>query len=241
MSDFQSPEQPRPKESKFQLHINRQKAYLMQRTIKEGRSVDDQQLTAHARDRVAARLKLEKRARELVKLREESETDPLTGLLNLNGFNKQMAMEVKRIQRLKTKSVVVTLDVNDLKPVNDLEGHEAGDRLLKKTANSLRDASRLTDTISKETKNGKEARVGGDEFRVILPDTNLDEAQIWWERVNSSFRANGIKISAGVAEINPNNPQQSINESDQAMYAAKGISKKTDANLMLRFKQIKSQ
>lgn len=209
-----------------QQWINNQKDYL--RGIHP--DATEEQLTHHARDRVAARLLLERRARELARLKQESETDTLTKVANLTGFEKRIKEEVARMKRTKSKCVLVSLDVNGLKEINDSQGHGAGDQLLINTAKALTRGSRLTDFI---------ARKSGDEFYALLPETNPKGAEIWWERVNLFFKQEGVKISAGATEVDPENVEESIRESDLALYAAKSISNATGNNLMLtRSKQL---
>lgn len=225
---------PEPKVSKnsvTQQRIEVQEAYLR----KKHPDYNPVQLRHHARDRVVARMMLEKKAQENAKLRELSETDPLTGLPNLRSFEKQIKAEANRMKRRKTKSTLITLDINGLKEINDTLGHQAGDQLLINTANALKMGSRISDLIF--IFRGEKS----DEFRVMLPETDLEETEVWWERVSLLFNQEGIKISAGAAEIEPEDIEKSIEESDRAMYCAKLISKQTGSNLMLRSDQIKTQ
>lgn len=104
-------------------------------------------------------------------------TDPLTGLLNRRGLDSEAAAVHANTVRAGRPTVVALLDVDGLKRVNDLQGHDAGDRLIVGVADHLRDALRLGDLI---------ARVGGDEFVVVLPHADADAAADLLTRVRDS-------------------------------------------------------
>ncbi len=111
---------------------------------------------------VARRLALERDA-----LAEAAFSDPLTGLSNRRMLMEMAAYEIARHYRARAPFVVVMLDLDGFKQVNDLHGHEAGDRLLIEVAQALSGALRTQDTI---------ARFGGDEFCVIAPETDNPRA-----------------------------------------------------------------
>ncbi|MEA2025149.1 MAG: bifunctional diguanylate cyclase/phosphodiesterase, partial [Chloroflexota bacterium] len=101
--------------------------------------------------------------------REDSLHDGLTGLGNHRSFQEELDRQLDLYRRHQVPVGLLLLDLDDLKVVNDGEGHPAGDRLLVGMANAIRDALRYGD---------RAFRIGGDEFAVILPHTNADEALI---------------------------------------------------------------
>lgn len=111
--------------------------------------------------RVSTQLRL---SRALAEVRRLSRTDPLTGLANRRAMQERLEQEVHRADRQQTATSVLMVDVDHFKAFNDLYGHSGGDHALIKVADSLRKAaSRATDFC---------ARWGGEEFVVLLPDTD---------------------------------------------------------------------
>jgi diguanylate cyclase (GGDEF)-like protein len=114
----------------------------------------------------------------------------MTGLYNRHFFH----VEIKRIQDSRLFPVsIVSVDVNGLKLVNDNHGHDAGDEVIIKTANLLKESFRNEDII---------ARLGGDEFVVLLPETNEDEASEIISRLRSNIERQhdeSFSLSIGVA------------------------------------------
>jgi diguanylate cyclase (GGDEF)-like protein/PAS domain S-box-containing protein len=96
-------------------------------------------------------------------LSEMAHLDPLTGLLNRRGLEHVLASEVGRARRLGNEPFALLADCDDFKRINDAMGHAVGDTVLREVAERLRESLRPTDQI---------ARVGGDEFLVLLPDTS---------------------------------------------------------------------
>ncbi|MBX9668366.1 MAG: diguanylate cyclase [Candidatus Obscuribacterales bacterium] len=118
---------------------------------------------------------LEETNAQLVSL---SKTDPLTELLNRRGLENVLQREVSYAGRNKTELLAVLVDLDDFKAVNDASGHAAGDRVLRRVAQSLKDGLRGVDWIG---------RVGGDEFLILLPCTALPIGVQVAERVRQSL------------------------------------------------------
>ena len=89
-------------------------------------------------------------------------TDTLTGLLSRGSFLEQLDAELSRAARYGRAFTLAYVDLDNFKAVNDLEGHDAGDELLRRVADTLRSSTRQTDVLG---------RLGGDEFAAVLPET----------------------------------------------------------------------
>ncbi|MBI3432848.1 MAG: diguanylate cyclase [Hydrogenophilales bacterium] len=148
--------------------------------------------------------------------------DPMTRSLNRRGLDDEFAREASRADRYNTPFSIAVLDVDNFKTLNDTRGHQTGDEALIHLVKVAKEELRLTDHI---------ARLGGEEFIVILPNTPLDEAARIITRLQRSltkkyFLDNNervlITFSAGVAERTPGESQEaSIARADSAMYEAK--------------------
>ncbi len=150
-------------------------------------------------------------------------TDELTGLANRRAFSDALEREVASMKRHRRASSVAVLDLDDFKQVNDRFGHAAGDALLKSVATILANALRGEDLV---------ARIGGEEFGVLLPNDPANQAAEVIERIRTRVSESRIAVgnqhrlwvtlSAGVAEIDPNRPiAASLQSADRAMYRAK--------------------
>lgn len=151
--------------------------------------------------------------------------DALTGTHNHRYLEMALESEVKRASRHCHPLCVAYLDLDKLKPVNDQFGHEVGNRVLSDVGCVLLVSARESDTVG---------RVGGDEFLVILPETDLSGAQIFAERIRSQIDEYVLQVSpdvqidyltcsVGVAE-HPGGEitmGQLKSAADQAMYRAK--------------------
>lgn len=146
-----------------------------------------------------------------------SRTDPLTGLRNQRAFEERLVEEVARAGRYRTPLSLIVADVDGLKAINDRGGHHAGDVALRAVAGALRHDVRQTDLA---------ARVGGDEFAMIAPNTAADEAFAFGERIRclvAEQGAVGITISVGVATLDLEGPDAAAlaQAGDAALYEAK--------------------
>lgn len=142
-------------------------------------------------------------------------TDQLTGLANQRGLIEATRVLPPRLVRESAEIAVVYVDVDDLKSVNDARGHAAGDALIRTVADVLRRAFRPHDTI---------ARVGGDEFAVVLAVAGPSVAQSMVDRVNEQLAEHSISASIGTASAVVDESVDVgtlLERADAAMYAAK--------------------
>ncbi len=133
--------------------------------------------------------------RAFVALTRQALTDALTGLANRRYFDERFDEELARAQRRERSLVLILIDVDSLKAVNDSRGHAAGDALLRAMASLLRDQARSIDLA---------ARLGGDEFALLLPETDNDGADKLLRRLYEGAAArqgrdDAPTFSAGVA------------------------------------------
>jgi diguanylate cyclase (GGDEF)-like protein len=157
--------------------------------------------------------------RLVAKLAEEAREDALTGLLNRRGFDERASVEVALASRNSTPLAIVSLDIDNFKLINDEWGHEAGDRVLARLGDVFRAESRAGDLV---------ARMGGEEFVVLLVDAELAAATDYAERVRAAFAADSpdglprVTLSAGVASaVAPPSIEPLIQGADSRLYAAK--------------------
>ncbi len=184
-------------------------------------------------------LQLEKKVQErtaqleqaVFKLKEMAATDPLTGLSNRRSFGQALAQRFAEAQRHGYDLACVMIDVDHFKLINDSMGHQAGDDLLRHTARVLVAQCRQSDVV---------ARFGGDEFVILLPQTNPSTALQVAQRVSDGF-ANGVRslfagwnmvdqisLSVGVATLSGSGStrcEQLIAHADLALYRAKRAGK----------------
>jgi len=155
------------------------------------------------------------------RLKELVDHDFLTGLLNRRRFEQELAKEVRRAARYGLSGAVLLIDLDTFKEVNDQFGHKAGDDLLKAVAARLKQEVRQTDTL---------ARIGGDEFAVMLPQTDADQAQRVADSIVKGLRRQTVGLgnqvlrvtaSVGVALFNTLSAQEVLECVDRAMYDAK--------------------
>jgi diguanylate cyclase len=201
---------------------------VLDEVLRETRQVQAEALAS--RDRMLAAHQevedAERRIRDLeAQLRQMSELvreDELTGSLNRRGLDDMFERESARADRRGTPLCVALLDLDDFKRLNDTYGHMAGDAALKHLVQIVKKTVRSMDVI---------ARVGGEEFLILLPETTIEAAaqamtRLQRELTRHFFLHENEKIlitfSAGVALRLPNEEQEAlVNRADQAMYQAK--------------------
>jgi len=145
-------------------------------------------------------------------------TDALTGLYNRREFDKRIKDEVERAKRYKRPLTIISMDLDRFKELNDTFGHLAGDNVLKIFGEILKKSIRNMDIAF---------RVGGDEFTIILPETEEEYAFSVAERIRYLLKAAKMKIdfamdvSIGVASYRHESIINFLNRADKALYKAK--------------------
>ena len=151
-------------------------------------------------------------------------TDGLTGLLNHRAFRDRLVGEFERQRRYGSFLSIIIADFDNLKSINDTYGHPAGDKILRIVGDILRETTRDSDVL---------ARYGGDEFVILLPQTNMQNAYNMAERIRKRvkeyvFELQGKKINnsitigiACVPHVDINSPDDLFNSADSALYKAK--------------------
>jgi diguanylate cyclase (GGDEF)-like protein len=148
----------------------------------------------------------------------EARIDSLTGLANRRALEEILAAEISRAQRFRHELAIVLLDLDRFKETNDSFGHVAGDLMLRTVSRLLSSLARQGDTV---------ARWGGEEFVVVLPETNLDGARRFAERLRLTIQAHRVgemqtSASCGVATMLPEDTVDDLlGAADRALYQAK--------------------
>jgi diguanylate cyclase (GGDEF)-like protein len=147
-------------------------------------------------------------------------TDHLTGLANRRRFERQLEREVARTRRFNRPFCLLMLDIDHFKRVNDTHGHDAGDDVLRRLANALQAGTRGIDMA---------ARIGGEEFAVLLTETDFAQGMEVAERLRVAVRetelpgVGGVTVSVGLAEYNAatRDARELFSAADSALYEAK--------------------
>jgi len=157
-------------------------------------------------------------------LNAQSLTDPLTGLANRRAFDAKLAQEHARALRHGKDLALLMIDVDLFKAYNDFYGHPKGDLALKKIAEVLQQSIRQTPDLA--------ARIGGEEFALLLPETDLEGARQTAQRIHANLQASGIThaassvapfitLSVGLAVVKDETTDSFVQRADLALYQAK--------------------
>lgn len=130
----------------------------------------------------------------LLSLQQQAQRDGLTGLYNRRFFNETLKDHIESARRYARPLSLILLDIDQFKQINDTQGHTAGDAALKHLATCLQKTARKADMI---------CRYGGDEFAILLPETEKDGAHHFIERLQHRLKQSTpvISISAGIASF----------------------------------------
>ncbi len=145
--------------------------------------------------------------------------DPLTNCLNRRSFFRDLETNWSNAQRHGHPLSCLLVDIDYFKSINDTHGHSVGDMVLQKVSEILRSGRRDCDLV---------CRYGGEEFCILLPFTDLDDAYAVAEKCRQAIETtpfNGLSITASVGvssrSLEPRDPQELIDQADKALYAAK--------------------
>ncbi|HEV2591539.1 MAG TPA: sensor domain-containing diguanylate cyclase [Gaiellaceae bacterium] len=162
-------------------------------------------------------------ARRYLEARALADLDALTGLHNRRYFHETLAREVGRARRYARQLALIVFDLDDFKAINDQIGHLSGDAVLAEVAERMMSVVRAADVA---------CRVGGDEFGVVLPESQAADGELLASRIAHAIshrplgKAGTLFISAGVAEMRETDDAVELFErADQALYRAKQLGK----------------
>ncbi|HBM08757.1 sensor domain-containing diguanylate cyclase [Pseudomonas sp. Choline-3u-10] len=152
-----------------------------------------------------------------------SSTDRLTGLFNRGHWEEMLRQDYARHRRYERNAALVMFDIDHFKKINDSYGHQAGDAVIQQTAELVRQSTRDADIAG---------RYGGEEFVVLLPDTDSEGALTFAERLRQSIEAHEVvhegrsirfTVSLGIADLSEptNGYAQLIERADIALYSSK--------------------
>lgn len=186
---------------------------------------DDQELTVNEIDLINASLVILadslQRGLEYEELFERASNDPLTGLSNRRVFDERIRGMMDSAKRYKRPLTMISMDLDHFKDINDRLGHQSGDEVLKAVAKVLKQAVRSTDLL---------VRMGGDEFLLVLDDTDqknarilaerlcvaIDELEVWADRITK------LGISIGLSQLQDGEDlRQWMERTDDILYHAK--------------------
>lgn len=151
------------------------------------------------------------------RLHDSAHRDQLTSLWNYRYFHSKLTKEMRRLKKTQSTSCVALIDIDDFKKINDTYGHIAGDEVLRTIAAVLKKNTRKDDVV---------VRLGGDEFIIIFPDTNLEYASVLAERLRKTIANHHecyqATISIGVLLVQANAEIPDLLQLvDETLYQAK--------------------
>lgn len=152
-------------------------------------------------------------------LKKQSMIDPLTGLLNRRAMLPKLKEAIYECSRYQTASLLMLLDLDDFKVINDQHGHNCGDRVLERVSETLNQETRVSDSL---------ARWGGEEFLILAKATALSEAGPFAENIRAKIESLDfgseftVTISIGICLVRPDlSVDRLLEKADEAMYRAK--------------------
>ena len=160
----------------------------------------------------------------LLNERQMSRTDPLTHAVNSRAFREMAEAEISRAERYSYPLTLAYLDLDNFKAINDTRGHSVGDILLRTVADTIRESSRKADIL---------ARIGGDEFVLLLPATDQQAARVAIAKIQrgvmDAMKKNGWPVSLSIGVLTCSRVFPTIDEmmrrADFLMYSVKSSSK----------------
>lgn len=155
-------------------------------------------------------------------LEQASNTDPLTGISNRRHFMPLLRQETLRSRRYQRRISLLMLDIDDFKKINDKYGHPTGDLAIRSVTDICRSTTRVNDAV---------ARLGGEDFAVLLPETGIEQAIAKAEKIRPIVEATQVRslcgdefrisVSIGVAEQRLDAEDNLMSRADAALYLAK--------------------
>lgn len=189
------------------------------------RPVDRMELRARVNTQIKRKRYTDRLRTNVARSMEMAVTDPLTGLYNRRHMDNQLEIQLANADARGSPLCILTLDVDFFKPINDTHGHDVGDRVLRELARRLKDQVRTIDLC---------CRIGGEEFLILLPGTEMQVGFTVAERLRRTISAVpfdvgassgplAITVSIGVASYeSPGDTSQAIlKRADEALYKAK--------------------
>ncbi len=163
---------------------------------------------------IVVRMLSERSEQLMAELRDAALTDPLTGLANRRALEQGFAREAAREARTGRPFALLVVDLDHFKRLNDEQGHKAGDRALVEVADVLREHARGVDVA---------ARIGGDEFAVLLSDTDSPAMQDVMRRLDIAIgaRAGAASFGSAVSDIDGTSMDALMRHADMRLYLAK--------------------
>jgi diguanylate cyclase (GGDEF)-like protein len=166
------------------------------------------------------KVKLEKYSKKMNQL---AQTDSLTMLLNHRAIMESVQKRIHEADRYHSPLSIIMLDIDNFKLINDTYGHPFGDAVLVRIASIFKESLRDTDIIG---------RYGGEEFLILLPNTNLDDAWLAAEKIRKSVETAiwkiedlRVTISGGISEYSGEYTHNLVGDADQKLYRAKSLGK----------------
>lgn len=171
---------------------------------------------------IESRRELAAARQRIARLERLTVTDEVTGALNRRGFNAALDAALARVRRTGETGLLLIVDLDGFKQINDVNGHQAGDLILASVATVLKRHTRETDSV---------ARIGGDEFAVLLTDTDPDLANRRVETLESMlngiavpWEGRTIRVRASIGAVSyaaDDVPDHVVQRADAKMYDAK--------------------